>query len=71
MNAEPLLRGPESRLRPERGYAALTVLLRLKPDQSVDAAATALRGVQLQIREAAIPPNLPPSARNAFLKDPS
>lgn len=38
MNAEPLIRGSESRINPQRGFYALTVLLRLKPDQSTDAA---------------------------------
>src|SRR5919106_636163 len=38
MNAERLIRGRESRMTPESGYAALTMLLRLKPGQSVDEA---------------------------------
>jgi predicted permease len=72
MNAEALIRGPESRMNPERphAYAALTVLVRLKPTQSVDAATTSLRGVQPQIREAAAPPGLPEIVRKQFLKDP-
>lgn len=70
MNAEPLVRGAESRIRPELGYAALTMLLRLKPNQSVDDATTILRGVQSQILEAAAPPGLPQTARREFLRDP-
>ena len=69
MNAEPLIRGAESRISPERGYYALTVLLRLKPAQPIEAATTILRGIQPQVREAAMPATLPPAAQKDFLKD--
>jgi putative ABC transport system permease protein len=69
MNAEPLIRGAESRINPQRGYFALTVLLRLKSGQSVDTATAILRGIQPQIREAAMPAALPPPFRQEFLKD--
>jgi predicted permease len=69
MNDEPLIRGAESRINPERGFYALTVLLRLKPGQSVDTATAILRGIQPQIREAAMPATLPTPFRKEFLKD--
>jgi ABC-type antimicrobial peptide transport system permease subunit len=69
MNAEPLIRGKDSRIGPDRGFYGLTVLLRLKPGQSVDAANTIVRGLQPQIREAARPATLPPLAQKEFLKD--
>ena len=70
MNAEPLIRGAESRIGLERGYSALTVLLRLKPAQPIEAATAILRGMQPQVREAAMPATLPAAARKDFLKDP-
>ncbi len=69
INTEPLIRGTETRLD-QRGYYALTVLLRLKPGQSVDSATVLLRGVQPQIREGAMPTTLPPVVQKEFLKDP-
>ena len=63
MNAEPLIRGAESRIDLERGYSALTVLLRLKPDQSFDAATAILRAVQPQIPRSGEPARLPAAAR--------
>ena len=67
MNTEPLIRGEESRIDPRRGFYALTVLLRLRPGQSVDAATAILRGIQPQIRAASM---LPPPAQKQFLSDP-
>jgi putative ABC transport system permease protein len=69
MNAEPLIRGKDSRIGPERGFYGLTVLLRLKPDQSIDAANAVVVGMQPQIREAAMPSTLPPLAQKEFLKE--
>ena len=69
MNAEPLIRGTESRINPQRGFYALTVLLRLKRDQSIDATTGILRGLQPQIREAAMPTSMPPVVRKEFLKE--
>jgi predicted permease len=70
INAEPLIRGADSRISLDGGYGVLTVLLRLKASQSVDAATSILRSVQPQIREATIPPTMPPHVREQFLKDP-
>ena len=66
---EPLSRGKDSRIGPERGFYGLTVLLRLKPDQSIDAANAIVRGVLPQIRDAAMPATLPPLAQKEFMKD--
>jgi putative ABC transport system permease protein len=54
MGAEPLVRGKESVLD-SRDYWWLSVMVRLKPGQSIDAATEALRGVQPQIRAATLP----------------
>jgi predicted permease len=54
MGAEPLVRGKESTLD-SRDYWWLSVMVRLKPGQSIDAATDALRGVQPQIRHATLP----------------
>jgi predicted permease len=70
MNAEALIRGTERRMSVQSGYAALTVLFRLKPHQSADTATTFMRGVQPQIRDAAVPVTIPPSFRKEYLKDP-
>jgi len=69
LNTEPLIRGKDSRIGPDRGFYGLTILLRLKPAQSVDDATAILRGLQPQIREAARPATLPPLAQKEFLKD--
>jgi len=45
-------------------------MLRLKAGQSLDAATATLRSLQPQIREAALPPNLPSRLQQEFLKEP-
>jgi putative ABC transport system permease protein len=70
MNAEPLIRGAESHISGERMGAALAILLRLKPAQTVDTATAILRGIQPQVRDAAMPPTIPPRFRSEFLKEP-
>jgi hypothetical protein len=69
MNAEPLIRGKDSRIGPDRGFYGLTVLLRLRADQSIEAANAIVRGVQPQIRDAAMPSTLPPLAQKEFMKE--
>jgi putative ABC transport system permease protein len=54
MGAEPLVHGKESRLD-SRDSWWLSVMMRLKPGQSIDEATDALRGVQPQIRNATLP----------------
>jgi putative ABC transport system permease protein len=81
---EPLVRGKESALD-RRSSWWLSVVVRLKTGQSVDAAIAAIRGVQPQIREATIPPNyraddkakylteafnlIPAASGNSYLRD--
>jgi predicted permease len=65
IGAEPLIRGQGSLLDVRRAYW-LTVMLRLKPGQSLDRGATTLHMMQPQIRESA----LPPQGAEDFLKDP-
>jgi predicted permease len=70
MNAEPLIRGERSRISRRSGFFALTILLRLKHGQSVEATTKMLRGIQPQVQEAAIPSTLPAPLRKEFLTDP-
>jgi putative ABC transport system permease protein len=56
--AEPLIRGRESALA-ERSTWWVEIMARLGPGQSVEQATEALRNVQPQIREAALPPWAP------------
>jgi putative ABC transport system permease protein len=69
IGVEPLIRGKESFLD-ARSTWWLTVMARLKPDQSLDAATASLRGVQPQIREATTPPDWRPGDLATYLKDP-
>jgi putative ABC transport system permease protein len=69
IGTEPLVRGKDTRLD-NRGSAFLQVMLRLKPGQSIEAATTALRGEQPQIRAAAMPQQWPPRFQQLFLKEP-
>jgi hypothetical protein len=66
--SEPLMRGKESMLDHRRAYW-LTVMLRLKPGQSIEQASTALRAVTPQIREGALPPEGSRSGQG-FLDEP-
>jgi predicted permease len=52
--AEPLLRGQESALQ-STGTSWLEIMVRLEPEQTIEGANAALRGVQPQIREAVLP----------------
>src|SRR5206468_727050 len=64
-----LIRGRETALE-RRSQWWLTVMLRLRAGQSIDAATAALRGVQQQIRESAMPQEWLPRLQAGFLKDP-
>jgi predicted permease len=70
MNTEPLIAGRPSRIDRGSGFYALTVLLRLKPAQTIDQATALLRGVQGQIRQAAMPPTMPARFQAEFMKEP-
>ena len=69
LGTEPLIRGAETNLE-RRSSWWLTVMLRLKPGQSIDAATMALRGVQPQIRDNAVPQDWLPKLQADFLKQP-
>ncbi len=66
---EPLIRGAETALD-RRSTWWLNVMLRLKPDQSIEAATASMRGLQPQIREAAMPPDWNARNQAEFLKAP-
>ena len=69
LGTEPLIRGKESGLD-RRSMWWLNVMVRLKPDQPIEAATTALRGVQPQVREATIPEHYRPQDRDRYLAEP-
>src|SRR5439155_21081534 len=67
ITADARIRGRETFL--DQFIWRLTVMIRLKPGQQLDEATAALRGMQPQIREAALP-QVVPRSRTDFLKDP-
>jgi predicted permease len=67
--AEPMIRGRDA-LSNSPVDRWLTVLVRLKPDQSLERATSALQAAQAQIREAALPPPAFARTRQDFLKEP-
>jgi putative ABC transport system permease protein len=71
LGTEPLIRGRESALDGRLSWW-LTVMVRRKPGQTLEAATTALRGVQSQIREATIPPEYQarPQERDGYFSEP-
>ncbi len=70
LNTERIVRGNATVLGRESGQYFLRIMLRLRADQSIDAASATLRGLQPQIREAAMPTKLPPDFQLQFLKQP-
>jgi predicted permease len=68
LGVEPLLRGADSGLDLV-GRNWLRIMLRLKPEQSVDAATAALRGIQAQIRAVTIS-GVPEQQRSIYLQTP-
>jgi len=68
LGVEPLVRGKDSRTD-KRSFGWLSVMLRLKPDQSIDSATATLRGVQPQIRAGSMP-DAPPQFQRQFLREP-
>jgi putative ABC transport system permease protein len=69
IGTEPLVRGKESALD-RRSTWWLGVMVRVKPEQTVDAAVNALRGVQSQIREATLPQDWRQDDLKRYLTDP-
>ena len=68
IGTEPLLRGKESGLD-RRSMWWLSVMVRLKPDQDIESATAALRGIQPQVREATIPEQYRPEDKSSYLKE--
>jgi putative ABC transport system permease protein len=66
INAEQLIRGKDSDI--DRGGVWLSIMVRLKPGQSAEAATSLLRSVQPQIREAVMPGPPPPEAQDPALR---
>jgi len=66
INAEQMIRGKDSDI--DREGVWLSIMVRLKPGQSAEAATNLLRSVQTQIREAVVPATLPPEAQEPALR---
>jgi len=69
LGCEPLLRGTETNLD-RRSSWWLTMIVKLRPGQPLDAATAALRAVQPQIREATLPTDWRPNELTQYLKEP-
>src|SRR5439155_23120936 len=67
--AEALIRGADT-LLDRRTPWWLTVIVRLRPGQSIERATAVLRAIQPAVRDAAMPHELPLRAQEAFLKSP-
>ena len=68
LGSEPLVRGRETWL--DRHDYWLTIMARLRSDQTIDAATRSLRSVQPQIRESTLPTNWRPEYLDGYLKAP-
>jgi predicted permease len=69
IGAETLVRGAESFLE-ARSTWWLDVMARLRPDQTIEQATAAMRGVQPAMRAATIPPRYPPAEVQRYLSEP-
>jgi len=69
IGTEPLLKGKDTWLD-QAGTSALRIIARLKDGQTLEAAQQAFRGVQPQIREAAVALQPPYVSRATFLNEP-
>jgi predicted permease len=68
LGTEPLVRGKESALD-RRSNWWLSIMLRLKPGQTLESATAALRGMQPQIREATMPQDWPEQYKKTYLNE--
>jgi putative ABC transport system permease protein len=68
LGAEPLIRGKESALD-RRSTWWLSMMARLKPGQTLDAAQQALRGIQPQVRETTLPAHYRPQDASRYLAE--
>ncbi|MGH9143447.1 MAG: ADOP family duplicated permease [Vicinamibacterales bacterium] len=59
LGTEPLVSRSEGRIKAAAGASWLNVMGRLRPDQTLDTATTAIRGVRRQILDATIPTDWP------------
>lgn len=66
LQSEPAVLGKGSHLD-QRSFSFLTVIGRLKPDQTVISANAALKGIEPQVRDATRPENLPPRFAAQYL----
>jgi putative ABC transport system permease protein len=69
IGTEPLVRGKETFLD-RRSTWWLNIMVRLRPDESVEQATGRLRGVQPQIRAATLPANWPAAEQGHYLSEP-
>jgi putative ABC transport system permease protein len=69
IGTEPIMRGRASSLD-QRASSWLNVMIRVKPGQSLASATAALRAVQPQVRDAAMPPEADSVQQAGFLKAP-
>jgi putative ABC transport system permease protein len=69
IGCEPLMHGAATALD-RRSNWWLTMIVRMKPGQSVDAATAALRAIQPQVRAAAMPGDLDAERQADFMKEP-
>ncbi len=69
IGTEPLMRGSESTLD-RRSTWWMVVFVRLKPDQTAEAATNILRGIQPQLREETVPTDWRPEDQKEYLADP-
>jgi predicted permease len=65
---EPLIRGKESALD-RRSSWWLSIVVRLKPDQSIDVGTASVRSVQSQVRDATMPQNYRAEDKARYLSD--
>jgi predicted permease len=69
IGTEPLIRRQDSALD-KRTYWWLQIMVRLKPEQSLESATATLRGVQPQVREATLDRSASPEYRRDHLREP-
>jgi putative ABC transport system permease protein len=68
LGVEPLLSRSEARLDSREATSWLTIMARLKPGQTRDAAAAGLRALQARMFEATVPERWDPRSRDEYLK---
>jgi putative ABC transport system permease protein len=61
LGTEPLVSRSEGRFKAAAGASWLNIIGRLRPDQTIDAATAAVRGVRQQVLDATIPEGWPPA----------